>query len=86
MLYLSMRSIGMFRRLGWADIGYNWLVGEDGRVYEGRGWQRQGAHTAGYNSVAHAVSVMGNFMSSKPNNAALTAVRNILACGVEQVC
>ena len=25
---------------GWDDIGYNWGVGEDGRVYEGRGWNR----------------------------------------------
>uniref|UniRef100_A0A8C4WFC1 Peptidoglycan-recognition protein n=1 Tax=Gopherus evgoodei TaxID=1825980 RepID=A0A8C4WFC1_9SAUR len=27
---------------GWADIGYNFLIGEDGRVYEGRGWSTVG--------------------------------------------
>lgn len=27
---------------GWADIGYNFLVGEDGLAYEGRGWDRLG--------------------------------------------
>lgn len=36
--------------VGWADIGYSFLVGEDGNVYEGRGWNLAGAHCVGYNS------------------------------------
>jgi hypothetical protein len=36
--------------LGWADIGYNFLVGEDGNIYTGRDWTNVGAHTVGYNS------------------------------------
>ena len=35
---------------GWSDIGYNFVVGEDGNVYEGRGWNSVGAHTYGYNN------------------------------------
>ncbi|XP_041362856.1 peptidoglycan-recognition protein SC2-like, partial [Gigantopelta aegis] len=35
---------------GWWDIGYNFLVGEDGLVYEGRGWDVEGAHARGHNS------------------------------------
>lgn len=31
----------------WDDIGYNFMVGGDGDVYEGRGWDKQGAHTKG---------------------------------------
>lgn len=31
----------------WDDIAYNFLVGGDGAVYEGRGWHKQGAHTKG---------------------------------------
>ena len=27
------------------------MVGEDGNVYEGRGWDQVGAHTYGYNTV-----------------------------------
>ena len=27
---------------GWWDIGYNFLIGEDGRIYEGRGFHIQG--------------------------------------------
>jgi len=29
---------------GWLDIGYNFLTGEDGHVYEGRRWNCVGAH------------------------------------------
>ena len=36
---------------GWCDIGYSFLVGGDGNVYEGRGWDEIGAHTGGFNSV-----------------------------------
>lgn len=68
----------------WSDIGYNFLVGEDGRVYEARGWNRTGAHTKYYNQVAVAVSVMGNFMERIPNQDALDAVHNIINCGVEK--
>lgn len=40
----------LFFLKGWSDIGYNFLVGEDGSVYEGRGWTTVGAHCYGYNS------------------------------------
>lgn len=33
--------------MNWDDIGYNFLVGGDGNVYEGRGWLKQGSHTKG---------------------------------------
>ena len=31
--------------LGWVDIGYQYIIWEDGRIYEGRGPYRQGSHT-----------------------------------------
>lgn len=31
------------------DIGYNFLVGEDGKAYEGRGWGVEGEHADGFN-------------------------------------
>ena len=31
------------------DIKYNFLVGKDGVIYEGRGWGVVGQHTAGQN-------------------------------------
>ncbi|XP_056006488.1 uncharacterized protein LOC130050429 isoform X8 [Ostrea edulis] len=68
---------------GWSDIGYSFLVGEDGAVYEGRGWHHVGAHTQNYNSRGFGVSVMGNFMHRKPNNAALNAIKNLIQCGID---
>ena len=34
---------------GWDDIGYSFMIGGDGSVFEGRGWDRVGAHTYGFN-------------------------------------
>ena len=67
---------------GWSDIGYSFLVGQDGNIYEGRGWHHVGAHTQGYNSRGFAASVMGSFMHRKPNDAALNAIKNLIQCGV----
>lgn len=36
-------------------------MGQDGGVYEGVGWHRQGSHTYGYNDIGLGVAFMGNF-------------------------
>ncbi|MGW9825054.1 peptidoglycan hydrolase-like protein with peptidoglycan-binding domain [Brevibacterium pityocampae] len=45
------------RGRGWADLGYNYIVTQAGRVYEGRG-MRVGAHTAGHNSSTLGILFM----------------------------
>ena len=47
----------------WSDIGYNFLVGEDGNVYEGRGWSKRGAHAPTYNAESIGICVIGDFTS-----------------------
>ena len=42
----------------------SFLVGEDGNGYEGRGWDKVGAHTPGFNDRGIAISVIGSFMST----------------------
>ena len=60
--------------VGWCDIGYNFLIGGDGAVYTARGWDKVGAHTMGYNDIAIAFSLMGNFeLSPVPQNMLDTA-------------
>ncbi|PIO16196.1 hypothetical protein AB205_0060950, partial [Aquarana catesbeiana] len=66
----------------WCDIGYNFLVGEDGRVYEGRGWTTLGAHARSYNPISIGISFIGSFTNRAPNSAALNAARQLIACGV----
>ena len=71
--------------LGWDDIGYNFLIGEDGRVYIGRGWKVVGAQTYHYNDISYGFCVMGNFMELLPNDKALKALQKIIQCGVDNV-
>ncbi|XP_071102540.1 peptidoglycan-recognition protein SC1a-like [Haliotis cracherodii] len=67
---------------GWPDIGYSFVVGEDGHAYEARGWDTIGAHTYGYNSVGLGICVIGNFMERLPNQAALNTLKQLINCGV----
>ena len=65
-----------------SDIGYNYLVGEDGRGYEGRGLDKVGAHTYHYNDKAIAISVMGNYSKRTPTAEALRAIKAIINCAI----
>lgn len=51
---------------GWADLGYNYVVTQAGRIYTGRG-NRVGAHCAGHNSTSVGILFMVG------DNEALTA-------------
>ncbi|KAJ8679793.1 hypothetical protein QAD02_015580 [Eretmocerus hayati] len=66
----------------WRDIGYNFLVGEDGNAYEGRGWGITGAHAVGYNSKSIGICVIGSYVDRIPNDGAIEAVKNLIAHGV----
>ncbi|MDD2486820.1 MAG: N-acetylmuramoyl-L-alanine amidase [Candidatus Gracilibacteria bacterium] len=48
---------------GWGDIGYNYLIGRDGKIYEGRagGDYVVAAHALWNNKSTVGVSVIGNF-------------------------
>ncbi|KAK3103912.1 hypothetical protein FSP39_022863 [Pinctada imbricata] len=67
---------------GWSDIGYSFIIGEDGNVYEGRGWHGIGAHTYGHNVDGLGFCIIGNFMKVKPNEAALNATKQLISCAV----
>jgi len=51
---------------GWCDIGYNYLVSRDGRIWRGRGATTVGAHVAGSNTGNIGVSFMGTHTSTAP--------------------
>ncbi|KAL3863676.1 hypothetical protein ACJMK2_005423 [Sinanodonta woodiana] len=69
---------------GLADIDYSFLVAENGTIYEGQGWDRVGVHTEGYNSRGISFSFIGRYSNNKPPVAALTAVKNMIQCGISQ--
>lgn len=67
----------------WYDIGYNFLVGGDGAVYVGRGWDFIGAHTKGYNKYSIGIALIGTFTIESPTKYQLDACKKLLALGVE---
>ena len=65
---------------GWADIGYHWIIGLDGNVYEGRALNVQGAHAGGGNNVENlGISVIGDFTKALPGSKQLRTTERFLA-------
>jgi N-acetylmuramoyl-L-alanine amidase len=59
---------------GWAGIGYNWVIDQDGTIFEGRGWDLVGAHCPDHNTRAFGVQVaIGG--DQQPSPAALVSAR-----------
>jgi hypothetical protein len=75
-----IRRIENYHRNGkkWCAIGYHYLVGKDGRIYEGRPARYQGAHVLSENENNLGISVMGDFQSHLPNARQLAALRSFL--------
>ncbi|KAM3616773.1 uncharacterized protein V6R79_023184 [Siganus canaliculatus] len=46
---------------GFSDIGYNFLIGGDGTIFQGRGWGVEGAHAKSNNNDSVGIAFMGNF-------------------------
>lgn len=76
-----VRAIANYHRnkLKWADIGYHYLIGRDGRVYEGRPTRLQGAHTGGHNENNLGISVIGHFTDDLPSPKQLQTLERLLA-------
>ncbi|MEK7137227.1 MAG: peptidoglycan recognition family protein, partial [Patescibacteria group bacterium] len=64
----------------WGDIGYNFVVDPDGRIYEGRagGPYVVGAHTMCNNVNTIGIALMGNFQGAEPPDAQLQGLRLLL--------
>ncbi|GAA0790374.1 hypothetical protein GCM10008909_27190 [Hathewaya limosa] len=48
--------------LGWAGIGYHFVVNKNGRIYRGRPEGAIGAHAYGNNNTSIGICAQGNFM------------------------
>ncbi|XP_017776602.1 PREDICTED: peptidoglycan-recognition protein SC2-like [Nicrophorus vespilloides] len=67
----------------WRDIGYNFLVGGDGFVYEGRGWGVEGTHTYRYNAKSIGIAFIGIFDTTRPPERQIVAAQKLIQNGVE---
>jgi N-acetylmuramoyl-L-alanine amidase len=62
---------------GWGDIGYNYIVGQRGQIYEGRagGDYTAAAHALWNNKSSIGISVLGNFEAYNINRDQENGVR-----------
>jgi hypothetical protein len=58
----------------WADIGYHYIIDPQGRIWEGRPTNLQGAHVKDTNEHNLGIMVMGNFDQQSPTAAQAAAV------------
>ena len=66
----------------WCDVGYSFLIGNNGEIFEGMGWEKQGHHTKNFNELALAVVVTGNFMDHLPTPAVENSLKALIDCGL----
>jgi hypothetical protein len=66
---------------GWGDIGYNYVIDPDGKVYEGRygGEGVIGAHAGGANNGSVGIALLGNFQDSNVPQKAFDSLGELVA-------
>jgi hypothetical protein len=70
---------------GWADIAYNWLVDDNGTIWEGRGWHVQGGATKGRNRTSIAICYLGNADKLAPSIGAKHSINTLIAEATEMM-
>jgi hypothetical protein len=73
----QIQAFHMFTR-GWCDIGYNYLVSRDGRVWRGRGAKTVGAHVENNNTGNVGVSFIGTYTSTAPTETQMCNAAKLL--------
>ncbi|WP_168210440.1 N-acetylmuramoyl-L-alanine amidase [Persicimonas caeni] len=63
---------------GWADIGYHYLVDQQGRIYQGNPVDRRGAHVGGHNTGNIGISFLGNYQSLQPTEEQLASAGQLI--------
>nr|CAD7433348.1 unnamed protein product [Timema monikensis] len=70
--------------LGWNDIGYNFAVGGDGHVYEGRGWDIVGAHSPSFNNISIGICLIGDYTTELPSTTMLNLTMELMRCATSR--
>jgi N-acetylmuramoyl-L-alanine amidase/Secretion system C-terminal sorting domain len=71
---------------GWNDMGYNFLIAQDGTIYEGRDGQNimdgdnvLGAHFCGQNTGTMGICLLGDYMTAQPTDKSLESLSKLIA-------
>lgn len=67
------------QNMGWAGIGYHFVIRKDGTVELGRPVDCVGAHAEGFNYCSIGIHVCGNFNAAEPTEAQLNALPMLIA-------
>ena len=68
--------------VGLWDIAPNFLIGGDGKAYEGRGWDFSGVFVTRFNIKSLGISFIGNFDEELPSAAQISAYNELLKIGI----
>jgi len=85
----TVRNIYLFhtQERGWSDIGYNYLIAQDGTIFQGRSFsddQRdnddvRGAHFCGQNSGTMGVCMLGNYNTAVPTDTSVASLSQLIS-------
>lgn len=70
---------------GWADVGYHFLVGQNGIIYEGRDWHVRGTHVETFNTGSLGICLLGNFMTQAPTAPQLNSTLSLINWASERL-
>lgn len=77
----ALRNIQYYHAVSrkWGDIGYNYIIDQEGNIYEGRkgGSKVVGGHALPVNKTSVGISVLGNFESQKVPKAVVQAITKL---------
>ena len=82
--YRAVREIYLYHAYsrGWKDIGYNFLIDSQGRIFEGKigGEGVKGYHAfEAANDMSIGIALIGDFTNSLPSNAQLESLKKLMA-------
>lgn len=64
----------------WWDVPYHYLLGVDGRIFEGRDWHYMGETNTSYNPGGHfLISAIGNYEVQEATPETLAAIADLMA-------
>ena len=69
-------------RKNFPDIPWNFLIGENGEIFEGMGWGVEGYHTEDWNDRSLGVAFIGDFDLQSVSPRAMSSFERLLDCGV----
>jgi hypothetical protein len=73
------------RERNWWDVPYHFLLGLDGRIYEGRDFRYAGETNTAYDPRGHfLISVVGNYERQEPTPAQLSAIADLMAWALRE--